>query len=102
MKLVRPFHTFSCIHVMMQVLAEQLAELEWVAERLCSLTVEWGGTVSNLTSLLGSAPAWPALTSLSLTHCSLTSLSPALATAPNLSSLDCSHNQLAACPGLDR
>ena len=52
-----------------------------------------------LTSCLGScspslASSWAQLTVLAMSHCGLTSLSPALQLAPHLTHLDCSHNKI--------
>ena len=59
---------------------------------------------SLLSSCLGSAPRpapWTSLSQLSLTHCQLASMSPALSLVPGLTSLDCSHNRITDCTGLE-
>ena len=83
-----------------------LASLQPSLRRLslehCSLTLEWllASCLSSLPPSLPSPP-WSSLSSLTVQHCSLSSLGPALQHAPALTSLDCSHNRLTCSAGLE-
>jgi len=65
----------------------------------CSFSVE-----QLLSSCLGAQPApspWSSLSHLTMSHCSLATLSSSLSCTPHLTHLDCSHNTLSTTPGLE-
>ena len=91
-----------------RVPAHNIGDLVTLRPRLASLGLARCPEVrlgELLTSCLGScspslASSWAQLTVLAVSHCGLTSLSPALQLAPHLTHLDCSHNKItgeAAC-----
>ena len=58
----------------------------------CSVSLEL--LLASSLSKVPSPTPWPALTSLTLTHCSLDKLGSPVALLPALTYLDCSHNRL--------
>jgi len=65
----------------------------------CSFSVE-----QLLYSCLGSQPTpspWSSLSHLTMSHCSLSTLSSSMSCTPHLTHLDCSHNMLSTTPGLE-
>lgn len=93
--------------VLSRVPVTSISDLDTLRPQLESLVVSRASHLSVstlLSSCLGSAPSpapWSSLRQLSLTHSQLTSLSPALSLAPSLTSLDCSHNRITDCTGLE-
>jgi len=83
-----------------------IQDLDSVRPQLRSLCLtKCSFSVEQLLSLcLGSQPTpspWSSLSHLTMSHCSLTTLSSALTCTPHLTHLDCSHNMLSTTPGLE-
>eukprot|EP00092_Neocalanus_flemingeri_P010449 GFUD01011260.1.p1 GENE.GFUD01011260.1~~GFUD01011260.1.p1 ORF type:complete len:1434 (+),score=529.61 GFUD01011260.1:103-4404(+) len=83
-----------------------IQDLDSVRPQLRSLSVTKCsfGVEELLSACLGSQPTpspWSSLSNLTMSHCSLTTLSAALSCTPHLTHLDCSHNQLSTTPGLE-
>jgi len=74
-------------------------QLRSLALSKCSFGVE-----QLLSLCLGSQPnpsPWSSLSHLTMSHCSLTTLSSSLSCTPHLTHLDCSHNLLSTTPGVE-
>jgi len=83
-----------------------IQDLDSIRPKLRSLSLtKCSFSVEQLLSLcLGSQPtpsSWSSLSHLTMSHCTLTTLSSSLSCTPHLTHLDCSHNMLSTTPGLE-
>lgn len=87
-----PVHLIQDLHIIRP-------QLRSLSLNKCYFSVE-----ELLSSCLGSQPTsspWSSLSHLTMSHCSLITLSSSLSCTPHITHLDCSHNMLSTTPGLE-